>query len=494
MRIVSKALAGATVPDAPAGNFGERILACGSIYGLTNFGVKGLSFLLIPVISRFISPAGYGVVALAETIAGPIGMVCGLGTATSLRRIYFDYVDDPGQSRSYIGSAFRFVILTTMVGVALSWYVGPHALRLLAGNCAVPFFPLFAVAICSAGLGQVQQTQLSLFQVQNRPWAYSALSFLSFALGTVSTCWLVIWSGMGALGIITSRFLSVIAAVVIALWMTRGWFTTAWNWRALRQQVRLGFPLMLFDVVNVALVFADRLILQHYRPLNDVGIYSIAYTFGALMLTLTVSLSQAWEPFFFESARQGKIAELRNLSSVLVVGLAGIASIGAMTSGPVMHLILDRRYAAAAPLVPIILAAYLLNSFYYLLGVVAMQHKRSGTIAVVTTIACAVNIGLNFWWVPRWGSWGAAFATVAAYFLQAALMYAALRTQAGAFYNYLSILGSIGIFTAAVVIAEVPWPPAVRPFAVIAGLVTALALFWPLGLNRVFRVLRAELG
>jgi O-antigen/teichoic acid export membrane protein len=477
-------------PAAAPTRLGRRVLAHVSIYGLANFGVRGINFLLLPIISRFLRPADYGIVALAESIAGTIGLISGLGAATSLRRLYYDYCDDPAQTRTYVGSALRFVILSTIAVAALSWLVVPPMLNGLDKNFAIPFFPLLAIAIVTAGLGQVQQTQLSIFQVQNRPRSAAAMTILTVALATISLGWLVVWSHMGALGVLTSRLIGAISGVLATIYVSRTFLSARWNWPSLREQLRLGLPLALFDVMIFGLFFADRLILQHYRPMDEVGIYSVAYTFGSLMLTLTVSTSQAWSPLFFESAHNGNLTELKHASAALMTGLAAVATFAVILAQPTIHIILDQRYAAAAPLVPVILAAYLLHSFYSLFELLAMQAKRTNVIVIITVIAFASNIVLNLWWVPLWGAWGAAFATIAAYLVQAALMYMAVRPLAEKLYSNRAIFANLAIFAFALAVVEWPWSSTARPFMLFAVLITAMALLWPLGLKRVVGVLR----
>jgi O-antigen/teichoic acid export membrane protein len=490
---MTKTLTETAPPEVSPRSIGPHLVAAGSLYALTNFGLKGFNFLMVPIVSRFLRPADYGIVALVDTIAGPIGMLCGLGTASALRRLYFDYTDE-ARSRSYVGTALRFVVLTTIAIVALSSYAGPRILNSIAGNLAISVSPLLALAIATNGLGQVQQTQLTIFQVQNQPRTYAATSILSCLAGAIAIAGLVIWLRMGAFGVLASRLVGTVLAVAIGTYITRRFLSAPWNWPSLGEHVRFGLPLAMFELVNLGLVFANRLILQHYRPLDEVGIYAIAYQFGSLMMLVTTSLGQVWSPLFFETARSGDVSQLRKASSALMVGLVAIASAGVLIAQPAIHVILDRRYAAAAPLVPLILGAYLINSFYYLFEVVAMQHKRSALILALTAFACALNIGLNLWCVPLWGATGAAYATLAAYIVQAFVMYLAVRPRAKTFYSRSTMIAALTIFTGALVVSELPLPSHVRPFALLAALAVTMGLLWPLGLNRIHRVITAAIA
>jgi len=468
---------------------GKRILGAGAIYGLTNFGLKALNFALLPIVSRYLKPADFGIVALAESVAAPIGMICGLGTATSLRRMYYEFVDDTVGRRAYLGTAVRFSIISACALIAISWLIGPSFLKHIDLKFPVPFFPLVAIAVCAAGLSQVEQTQLSIFQVQNRPRSFAVTSLATVGLAVVMVPALVISFRMGAAGVLVSRLAGVVCGVIATIWISRSLLTANWHWEGLREQLRLGLPVTVFEVVNLALIFADRLILQHYRPLSEVGIYSLAYSFGSLMLLLTVSLSQVWSPLFFEASRAGQIDTLRETSSSLIAGLTAIACVGAVIARPVIHAFLDARYAAAASLVPLILAAYLMNSFYYLFELQAFQQKRTTIVAVVTLFACAINVGANIWLIPRWGVFGAAFATIAAYIAQAIAMYLFVRRAIKGLYSPKLILFNLAAFCGLLLATETSYFfQGVAPYIAVLALLLSLAALWHLGLDRAMAI------
>ena len=481
--------------DSAVLHLGRRILSAGAIYGLTNFGLKGLNFLLLPIVSRYLQPADFGIVALAESIAAPIGMICGLGTATSLRRMYYEFGEDEENRRAYIGTAIRFAFLSATVFILCSCLLGPFVLAHLDRSFPIPFFPLIAVAICSAGLSQIEQTQLSIFQVQNRPGSFAVISLATVGLAILMVPVLVIFFRMGAAGVLVSRLAGVVCGVVATIWLCRSLLTTRWHWDGLHEQLRLGLPVTVFEVVNLALIFADRIILQHYRPLSDVGIYSIAYSFGSLMLLLTVSLSQVWSPLFFEASCAGQIETIRKTSSSLMAGLAAIASIGVVVAGPVIRTFLDARYESAAALVPLILGAYLINSFYYLFELQAFQQKRTSIVAVVTVFACAINIATNVWLVPKWGVFGAAVATIAAYIAQAIAMYVFVRRGIKGLYSPKLILLNLAAFSGLLLAVEISYRfHAVGRFTALAALLVTLAALWPLGLNRAMTIARSAVA
>ena len=69
--------AAAGVISKPATPLSARSIAWGVLgasatYGLANFGIRALNFLLLPVYTRYLTPADYGIVTLAERFPWPL--------------------------------------------------------------------------------------------------------------------------------------------------------------------------------------------------------------------------------------------------------------------------------------------------------------------------------------------------------------------------------------------------------------------------------------
>jgi O-antigen/teichoic acid export membrane protein len=65
--------------------------------------------------------------------------------------------------------------------------------------------------------------------------------------------------------------------------------------------------------------------------------------------------------------------------------------------------------------VPVILLAYIIYGLSYPLNIGIMLKDRTLYLPMIGWIAAVICLGLNFWWIPIFGMWGAAWATVVAY-------------------------------------------------------------------------------
>jgi O-antigen/teichoic acid export membrane protein len=234
----------------------------------------------------------------------------------------------------------------------------------------------------------------------------------------------------------------------------------------------------------VGLVAIDRFILQHYRPLSEVGLYTLAYNLGMVMTMVTASLARAWTPLFFSMLLNGEEGRRAagGIFDELVVLLLLIASAGALLAPLCVRWLFNSHYWPAARLAPIVLGAYLCHSLFVLFQLAVIQSRRTRLVGVVSGIALLSNVALNFAWVPRHGMMGAAYATLAAYGLELVLI--AILAQRVLPLPHRWRWPSIGLLTFAGALAWTPLQTAVLPTLLLSGvLITACAI----GLVHYFR-------
>jgi O-antigen/teichoic acid export membrane protein len=227
-----------------------------------------------------------------------------------------------------------------------------------------------------------------------------------------------------------------------------------------------------------------------------VGLYSIAYTFGGVMSLVTMTLSQAWAPMYYELARnreEGRRA-LGKICSGLAVILSAIACFGALIAHDFIAHFLDHRYMAAGGIVPWIIGAYLAHSIFTLFSLAVIQAKRTHWLMLVSFVAFAANTILNFALIPRWGMYGAAYATIAAYFIEVVVMYFVAQRLYPLSYNLPRIIAACCVFLVALAATQIGWSEHNRLFAVAAAGLLCLGLLTVLGLKEAISLFTRQPG
>jgi O-antigen/teichoic acid export membrane protein len=412
-------------PSAPPSQSIRRRLARGStIYGLTTLGLRALGFALLGVYSRYFSPRDYGIVSLAETIGVVVGIVAGLALESGSRRLYFQYAGDAERLRSYLGTVLRLSACACAAALALSYLIGPPLALRLAPHGDVRFFPYLALPIFTAIASQLLQTRLAIYQCQERLAPYTGFIVLQSLSTTVFTFGLVVWTRHGAAGLLAARALGAGVSLLVAICLSAPYLRARANWADVRESLQISLPLVPHGLLAVGLVSIDRFILQHYRPLSEVGLYTLAYNLGLIMTLVAGSLSRAWTPLFFSLLQNGEEGR-RSAGAIfdeLAVLLLLIASAGVLLAPLLVRLLFDSHYWPAARLAPIILGAYLCHALFVLFQIAVIQSRRTALVGFVSGSALLANVGLNLLWIPAHGMVGAAYATLAAYALELLLI------------------------------------------------------------------------
>jgi O-antigen/teichoic acid export membrane protein len=471
----------------------RRVASATALYGVANFGIRALNFLLLPLYTRYLAPADYGLIALAETFAAFLALVIGLGFDGGIQRLYFQHVDDPEALASYLGSALKFALGASVFAVLLTMTVGKPILHAFAPRFDVPYrFLLWAFITGSST--QFLQYKLIVFQAQGKPKSYVLLTVGSFLLTASFAVVLVVFARRGASGMLVGKLVAALIGLVVTLILFSGALRSPFHWRYVRATLAIGVPLVPHQLMAGGLMVADRFILGYYGGLGEVGLYSIAYTFGGVMAVVTMSLTQAWAPIYYDLARKGDEGRraMGRICSELAVALSAIACFGALIAQDFIAHFLDHQYIAAGRVVPWIIGAYLAHSIFSMFTLAAMQAKQTHWLMLVSFVALVVNTVMNFALIPRWGMYGAAYATFAAYIVEVLIMYFVAQRLYPLGYDLGRIFSATGVFLIALAATQLDWSVGHRPLAMLLTGCVCFGLLAALGLKQAISLLRTR--
>jgi O-antigen/teichoic acid export membrane protein len=151
------------------------------------------------------------------------------------------------------------------------------------------------------------------------------------------------------------------------------------------------------------------------------------------MLLLVLAFRTAWQPFFLKIANQdnAKMIYSRVMTYFVLfasfVVLAGSLAIEYVVQIPIGagKTLLGQSYWNGLQIVPLILFSYMLYGIYVNLTIGVYIKSKSQLMIIFSGLAAIVNIGSNFYLMPKYGMMGAAVATVLAYLVMVISIYIA---------------------------------------------------------------------
>lgn len=143
-----------------------------------------------------------------------------------------------------------------------------------------------------------------------------------------------------------------------------------------------------------------------------VGIYSLAASFGGILVAIWSALNNCWCPFLFEYLRTNQYQKIVNHGKNYLE-LYTILTIGFMLLAPeVFHVFAATEYWGGTDLIPVF--AY--NAYFGFLYAFPVNYqfylKKTKLIAVGTVVAGICNIIMNWFFIQWWHISGAALATM----------------------------------------------------------------------------------
>lgn len=433
------------------------LLKHGATYGIGQLLGRLASVLLLPLYTRCLAPADYGVIAVLDVFVGVLAIVIGSGMQTAVNRYHFEAETDEERSAVW-WTGLVFVTISSSIVVLPLWSAGEGLAHLALGGDLEngPLFVVLALATMWVNtIGHLPDTYLRV-----RKWSglQVGLSLGRLLLNVGLNVWFLVGLKWGVAGLLWGNLITgcvnTFVLLSIQMWHTRPF---AFDRRLLGNLLRFGAPLVVTALLATVLHESDRYLLRLLAGREAVGVYSVAYKVGQSVAALVLTpFSAIWAVSMYEIAAlpDGKQVFARVYEKyVRAIGLIMLSA--SLFARPLLSLVVADSYDAATDLVPIICLAYLFFSLEEHFQVPVMLSRRTGWLVPVVATSAVVNVVANLLLIPTFGAVGAAWASVLAFATHSFLGLALFR-----------------------MIDRIPYRHA-RPFAVVLGMVgTYLAVRW----------------
>jgi O-antigen/teichoic acid export membrane protein len=369
-----------------------------------------LPILTLPIMTRWLTPDDYGVVAVAQVVAALFTGVTSLGVSTGLERNFFKHEHDARALARVVHTAHALVVAGTVAGTALLVAGGDVLSQLLFGRPDRGLF-LLAMAIASV-LGVVVNMQLVYLRNRGRAAAYMTFSLVSIVVETGATLFLVIVAEAGVWGIPLGA-LAGKALVAAAGWLRLALeLPPAIDRRRAGELLEIGLPLLPRAFVGVADNGVDRLSLNWLVSLGQAGYFGLANRIGYSVFSAMTSIEQLWVPQVYRMMFQGEDAGARigryitpYFYASLLLAVTAVLFVEEVLWVLVAPAFWPMKYVAA------VLAAYYGQLFFgKIVGAQWIYLKKTWYATPVSLARLALHVALTLLLVGPLGALGAALA------------------------------------------------------------------------------------
>jgi O-antigen/teichoic acid export membrane protein len=389
-----------------------------AVYGVSTIIGRFLNFLLVPFYTNVLTTSQYGIVATVFSYIAFMNIFYIYGMESA----YFKYAStkEIGSDKQIFSTPFFSILITSVVFSGSIFFNSAHLSTLVE----VPFqyadtIRYSAVILLLDSLAVIPFAALRL---QRKVKTFAAIKLVNIVVNVAANVVLLLRYHAGVEGIFISGVIASAVTLILLLPEILCKLTHHFIGGLYSALLKFGLPYIPAGLAAMMVQVIDRPILLAMTNESTVGIYQANYRLGILMMLVVSMYDYAWRPFFLTHANDPDAKQLFSkiltyftfFSSILIL-LVSLYIDDLVKFKIFGRFIINPAYWSGLGIVPIILLGYLFNGIFVNLMAGIYIEKKTSHLPYITGIGALINVAANLLLIPKFGMFGAAWATFFAY-------------------------------------------------------------------------------
>jgi O-antigen/teichoic acid export membrane protein len=438
----------------------NKELKIGSAYTIGNIFNKGISFLMLPVLTRMLSVSDYGIVCTYVAVVNILLNVLSLSLHLTVRTINRD--DD-----IVLNDYIKIIVVTevaifSVVGIISFLFCVLFHYDWLYQLVVFCFAQSFFEAVLEIYLTKWMMEQ----EYKYRMIALVAPNILTFGLSILFIRAMTAEKYMGRIygGLIA---VSIIAIPLIISAMKKGRIVKYAYY--LRWGLSISLPLIVYCISYLLMNQVDRVMITNMVSSYDTGLYSVAGSIGTAPTAVTSAIEALWLSSLSLAFSEGRFSPviIRKAQSLAALSAGVCASVLLLSNEIIMWWVGNRYKDSIVYTIPMISGVFVQSLSNFYLGI-EYQKKQTGYMAKVAIAAGLLNALLNWLFIPVFGAIAAAYTTLISYLLMLGLHVLYIYRKVEKCIPILSILPACVVFSGAIILCVIDTSVYIRCAAIVA--------------------------
>lgn len=379
-------------------------------YTFCNVMQKGISFLTVPIITRLLSTAEYGEYSVFISwrdifiIFATLELYCGVFTKLLV---------DNQEEQDICTSSLQGLGFFTTALFSLIYFIFKNQINQLLGFSTLVmlmmilyffFFPAFTLWCTKQ-------------RVNNKYVSMVVVTLISSLLTPIVSIILLFVTDLRAEAVIigNSVVYIIFGLYFAVLNICRGkklYDKEYWTF-----SLKYNIPLIPHYLSMFVLNQSDRLMIKYFCNESKAGIYSLAYQISNVMNIVYNAVNNAFIPKAYKHLKNGEIQELKT-SSMNVIKFSSVLTLVPILVAPECVLIMGgKEYMEAIYILPPVCMAVFTKFCYSFPCNIEFYFSKTNSVMITSIAGAALNIILNWIFIPRVGYLAAGYTTFASYFI-----------------------------------------------------------------------------
>lgn len=366
-----------------------------------------LGFFISLILARYLGPANYGLINYAAAYTTFFTSLCTLGISSIIVK---DFIDDPKAEGISLGTTIILRMLSSFLSIGV--IIG--IVRVIDGNEPITLVvvSLYSISLLFQSFDIFRQW----FQVKLISKYYAITTLISYVVASLYRIFLLIHNKDVKWFAIANSLDYIVAAILLFFFYKKAKGPKlGFSIQKAKKLLGMSYNFILSGMMTAIYAATDKLMLKQLLDSESVGYYSLAVSLSSLWTFILSALIESINPsilkYYNEDKKKYKSMNIKLYSLVFYFSVLG--SLFICIGAPIIVRVLyGEEYSLAVK--PLRIVVWYVTFAY--LGVareswVVCENKQK-YLKILYLGSAICNIILNTIFIPKWGTSGAAAASV----------------------------------------------------------------------------------
>jgi O-antigen/teichoic acid export membrane protein len=400
----------------------KELFSLTSIYGISLFLNKIVSFFLLPIYTNYFQPEELGLYNLIQSFWLFIIIFYVYGLETSFLKFFIDGKADEEKTKIY--STTLILITTTSLIFSLILYnFSGYIAQLFSFNNTEKGIHLIKLISILLFFDAISRFPLLLLRAELKAKIYLFLTILTLFLNIVCNIVFIMLLHYNIESIFISYIISSLIPFIIGLIFTKKYLSFIIETDVIKSLLKFGNKFIYVGIFILIIDVSDRFFLKYFWDERVVGVYSTSYKLASVMNLIISAFKFTWTPYFLHISENPE--NKRIISNIFTYFIFAGSFLFLFFSFFIDSIVkteifgisfITESYRSGLSILPIILLSYFFSGLFANLNAAPFFTDKTKYIFWVCFIGFIINILLNTILIPLFKMYGAAYATLGAYF------------------------------------------------------------------------------
>ncbi len=386
--------------------FSKKILSNVLTFGFGELLNKLIPFILLPILTNYLSPEEYGYVAVYTAALAFLLILISLSSHANIS-VFFFKVDEVSFAKVVTNCvALSFVALTV---IEISIYL----LRDIINKILIAEWLgglAFAAFFQSIGL-----FYLTILRVKGKIKSYITFQIVLTAINALLSLFLIIILSYGWEGRIWGLIIGIALVGLVALYQLYRYSLLSFSYlskSAALKNIIFSAPLLVHALSSWVKTSLDKILLMGYLTAGVTGEYAVLYQICSTLLIFYMTLNQVLQPELFRVLKEKKTGyqiRLKQTIKLLVIGIIIVSVIFYQMLPHIYDFMIGEKYKYNGEISLLLVTAFGIQGVYFVFINFLYFNEETKSIGKYSLINGVSHIFIGLWLIPMYGTKGAAW-------------------------------------------------------------------------------------